>query len=888
MRHLCLLLVCLLLPATRAAEPAVAAGGGHSLGLASDGNIYAWGSDGSGQLGLSRTLFRTKGSKVDLPVGSKVSALAAGRSHSLALMVDGSVFTWGENEQGQLGDGSYTTRSTPARIAATQTGIAIAAGKAHSLVLQKDGSVLAWGTNENGELGDDTDFNSPDPVQVVNLPPVTQVRAGYSHAVALDASGRVWTWGDNSYGQLGDEFFIPRLFADEVFLPVKAVRVEAGGDSTFALDSLGRVWSWGRGDNFQLGDGGLNDRATPQLVFGLDKIVSISAGPYDVAAVRSDGTLWYWGGEDYQEPTQITGLQGKAISVSNGEGHILVLLEDGRVISLGNNDSGQLGDGTTESTDTFILTVGLPSMKLVATGLYHSLALARDGTLWAWGNNAQGQLGEASELEYNLPRLIRNFSGVSQIASGELHSLALKTDGSVWAWGSNYYGALGDGTERDRSSPVKVLGLPVIRKISAGSDNSVAIATDGTVWTWGTNHSGELGINNKDIYYSVKAIKVPTLTSITEVAVGESFMLGLKSDGTVWAWGENGSGQLGLGDKTQRDIPQRIPTLSDVIAVAAGKSHALALKRDGTVWAWGNGVSGQLGNTNSPTNQLLPVQVGGLSGVKAIDAGERVSTALTTNGRIFAWGENYEGELGNEIDFESRVPAMAEGENFASISVGSWHTLTLKTDGSAWGFGWNYFGQMGDGTFDDKYTHAGIVNSQLTAFLDLAPGKTKLPIPAGKLPPFLVETTKIGSLQKLSLIGSIGVNGFASAPPPPLDGQPGSKARSNGSFSAGFNVYVAAIIPGAPATASAPERPVSLFLKTQLASWQPYLGGPLTEYLRGVSESSDKRIVVDILSSTDISSLVGTKFLLGYGVDSEEMIRAGRYRVVYEVGNAKP
>lgn len=864
-----------------AADAGVAAGYAHSMALTADGNIYTWGSDYFGQLGQSRTLFRTKGAKVDLPAGVAISTFAAGRGHTLALNTAGDIYTWGQNDSGQLGDGSFTGRSTPAKIANVKA-TAVSAGKAHSVALQADGSVLAWGVNDNAELGNDSDETSKTPVKVLDLPAVKMVKAGYSHTAALDAAGRVWTWGDNSYGQLGDDVYGFYYTAGPVTsLPVKATLIEAGGDATYALDTLGRVWAWGRNDNYQLGNGTLDDSATPILVPGLDKVIAISASRNDVAVVRSDGTFWFWGGDNFPTPTRITGVTGKAVGVSNGELHTLILMADGSILATGSNDSGQLGNGTTTDASGFTTALGLPVVKAVGAGLYHSLALANDGTLYAWGNNAQGELGEAAELEYNVPRLVKNMSGIVQVASGDSHSLALGGDGTVWAWGNNYYGSLGDGSDRDKSTPVKVLGLPAVKLLRAGGNNSAAIASDGSVWTWGANFNGQIGVNSTTVDYYTKPQKVPGLSSVIDMAIGTNFMLALKSDGTVWAWGKNKSGQLGLGDKTQRKAPTQIASLSNVIGIAAGDIHSVALKRDGTVWAWGYGSDGQLGNSDSPDDQLTPALVRNLSGIKSVGAGIYMSGALGSNGRIYTWGSNFDGELGTSETYYTPTPVLADGENFSTISIGGEHTLAVKSDGSLWAFGWNGYGQIGDGTFDDQYSYVGVVNSLVNGFLNLSPSKPSLAVPAGKRPPFLVETNKIGGNLQLSLTSNISLNSFA-------DAGAGNRLASSNNFAASsYNVYVAAIIPGAAATATAPARPVSVYLKTRLASWQPYLGGPITEYLRGVTQSSDQKIVVDILTSTDISSLVGTQFLLGYGADANEMLAAGRYRVVYEVGAPK-
>jgi len=876
--RLILAVFCAALGQAWAAEPAVAAGAAHSLALASDGSVYSWGSDNYGQLGLSRTLFRTQGVTVDLPTASKVASTAAGRAHSLAVLTDGSVFSWGANDSGQLGDGSQTARSLPLPVTLAASAKAVASGSDFSLALLQDGSAWTWGTNDNGELGLGNRTGKLSPARIPNLAAISQIASGNSHSIALDSKGSIWTWGRNSYGQLGDGAGRQRLTVGQVKLSVVATRVAAGGDASFALDTNGQVWAWGRNDYFQLGDGGTNDRADPALVPGLSKVIALSAGTYGTAAVTQDGKLWLWGGS-LQTPTPVSGIPAAA-EVSMSAQNISLVLADGGLMSLGANDSGQLGNGGTSNSDTFVRALGLPAMQAVATGAQHTLAIARDGVLWSWGSNAGGQLGEARQLEHAVPSLIANLTNVTQIASGDSHSLALKADGSVWAWGLNAHGALGDNSELDRASPVAVTGLPTIKRIVAGGESSAAIAMDGSVWTWGSNLSGQLGFDSESIRYAVKPMQVTTLSDISDIAVGDRLMLALGRDGTVWAWGENTAGQLGIGNKLPKTGVVKVIGLSNVVAIGAGGSHGLAVKADGSIYTWGNGASGQLGNSDSPINQLLPAQVRGLMGIKAVDGAQNSSAALASNGKLYTWGANYTGELGVADGNASTTPRLADGDDFASFSMGYLHALALKTDGSAWSFGWNGAGQLGDGTFKDQATQVGVVNTQLRDFLDLSPSKPRLPIPAGKQPPFLVGTQKLGSNSRLSLSASISLNSFSDIVRPTQSAQ----ATAKNSFAAtGYNVYVAAVAPGAAATATTAARPAAVFMKTTLANWQAYLGGPMTEYMRGVAEGDDKKIVVDILTSMDISTLLGTQFLIGYGSDADEMVRAGRYRVVYEV-----
>jgi len=201
------------------------------------------------------------------------------------------------------------------------------------------------------------------------------------------------------------------------------------------------------------------------------------------------------------------------------------------------------------------------------------------------------------------------FNVTPMLSAGEQYSLALKSDGTVWAWGSNRSGQLGDGTGGNlydyKAEPVQVSGLSGAVAVSAGSRHSLAVKEDGTVWAWGYNGSGQLGDGTTDQRFT--PVQVSGLSGILAVSAGNSHSLAVKQDGTVWAWGANWSGLLGDGTNTDRYTPVRVSGSSDAVAVSAGGDHSLGLRGDGTVWAWGYSGSGQLGD-GSVSYKALPVQ----------------------------------------------------------------------------------------------------------------------------------------------------------------------------------------------------------------------------------------------------------------------------------------
>lgn len=336
----------------------------------------------------------------------------------------------------------------------------------------------------------------------------------------------------------------------------------------------------------------------------------------------------------------------------------------------------------------------------IAAEKERSLVVLSNGTVKAWGNNQFGQLGDGTTIDRHIPVDINTLSSIAAVAAGAYHSLALGNNGKVWTWGKNDYGELGDGTQTENHIPRQVSGLSNIISIAAGFDYSIALRNDGTVWAWGNNMWGVLG--NGNYTTQLRPVQVINLSDIIAIAAGTEHCLALKNDGTVWAWGWNANGCLGDNSNiAKRSTPAPIPALSGVKAIAAnGSIHSLALKNDGTVWAWGDNFYGQLGD-GTLIGKSAPMQLSSLDNITAIGTGERHSFAIRNDGTLWAWGWNGNGQLGVDLNFSSyqstpvSVPALLGTKR---ITGGSFHSLVQKTSGSIFTMGNNVYGQLGDGT----------------------------------------------------------------------------------------------------------------------------------------------------------------------------------------------
>jgi alpha-tubulin suppressor-like RCC1 family protein len=362
------------------------------------------------------------------------------------------------------------------------------------------------------------------------------------------------------------------------------------------------------------------------LVLGLAGTALSGAGTAQAGVIPTRHAVVVWGGNSNFTPQQLANSAG-VVQVSAGGAHSLVLSSDGTVWARGNNWFGQLGNGTDTASSTLIQVPGLTGVVQVSAGGFHSLALRSDGTVWEWG---LWGLGDDNLTPAEVPGL----TGVTKVAAGDGFSLALRSDGTVWAWGNNYTGDLGDGTTTASSVPVQVSGLSQVTSIAAGIDSALAIRTQGvttvkTVWAWGGNGSGQLGDGTLGNHLTPERVTGIQAPSVAGISVGEEFAVALGSDGSVWAWGADDAGQLGNAP-TASPVTRPVETTgmdSGITQVSAGANHVLALKSNGTVLAWGDNSEGELG-TGSTAGVAGAVQVSGLASVTQVSAGAGYSLAI--------------------------------------------------------------------------------------------------------------------------------------------------------------------------------------------------------------------------------------------------------------------
>ncbi|MBK5305972.1 MAG: tandem-95 repeat protein [Frankiaceae bacterium] len=685
--------------------------------------------------------------------------MAVGGRHTCAVMDTGLVRCWGDNANGQLGNGTRAVSNEPKPVPTITTAVAVTAGNTHTCALLKTATVMCWGLNSNGQIGADSVLvNSSDtPRAVPGLADVRAIAAGGFHNCALLDTGHVKCWGLDGVGQLGDGAGTP---LGEAFTPVEvtgidnATAIAAGEFHTCARLATGGMKCWGHNGFGQLGNDSDIDSTTPVAVSGLP-----------------DGNK-------------------KALAITTGYGHTCAVIDDddadedkNTIRCWGNNTQGQLGDGTTTDRKTPVPVkydkngyhanasydyADFFGADVVSAGQYHTCARTVAGGAWCWGNAGRGQIGNGTKGEVDVyPGVDEKqkfmwrsakpvaIDPVSAITAGGFHTCALLGT-QMQCWGYNFYGQLGSYLD-ESFVPVTVTALQGAESVATGTDAACArVQVPGTPDThqpvcWGTNAHGELGANvtPAPTSNSTVPVKVFNLADVSTLAAGNGHTCTLPTGSTSpLCWGNNDDGQLGNATSTDSNVPVAVSALTTATQLSAGGralggveiAHTCARLHDGTARCWGRNGDGQLGNnatSTSPTTASVVVLYDAdpappdpsvpddhfdpqpLTGVVQVAAGGSHSCALRTDTTVWCWGRNANGQLGDNtttgrhlatqvklVDDPDDDPPDTYLTGVKAVTAGERHTCALMAgaeDGKVRCWGANNLGQLGDGTTGERH-----------------------------------------------------------------------------------------------------------------------------------------------------------------------------------------
>lgn len=687
----------------------IAAGNHVTAGLKTDGSLWAWGYSGSllgnGETSTSSTGRRSSPVQVVAQSSQQWKYLIAPTSTIAGIRLDGSLWMWGAGNLGTLGDGTTVGKSSPVQTVAGGTDWSyITGGDRFFCAIKTNGTVWTWGRNPNGQLGDGTTVDKSSPVQeMTGSTDWKQVFCGASHTIAIKNGGTLWAWGSNSSGQLGDGTTVSRSS------PVQTVAggtnwnsVPVGGNwnttTSSAIKTDGTLWLWGSGGSGILGNNSTTSRSSPvqtvaggttwkQVTIGIGHHAAIktdgslwtwgsnsdrnlgdgttvnksspvqtTAGGTDWAtvyatgssgnhAIKTDGTLWVWG-RSYTSSGQSLGLSGSAGYVSSPTQqrfgtNTWVSAVGGRYVGIGIRTNGTpwfWGELSTAATDitavpgstpvvrhmpTPFLTERWNSATSIVCGAGASASntnktafatIRSDGTLWTWGANDKGQLGHGDSRTDARPfpnQTVAEGNDWSSVYVGGTHMIGIKTNGTMWSWGDNSVGQLGHSlTSQNASSPIQVVAGPGSWiSAAAGVSNSVGISSDRTLWVWGSNTYGQLGIPGSGV--ASTPMQHTDLGPWKQAACGYNTMAAIKQEGTLWMWGQNTNGIWGANYSAgtyASTLTQTICAGTNWSQVSLGVDGVAAVKTDGTLWHWGGYLGSTVGLGADPTPILLTAQ----------------------------------------------------------------------------------------------------------------------------------------------------------------------------------------------------------------------------------------------------------------------------------------
>jgi alpha-tubulin suppressor-like RCC1 family protein len=561
---------------------AVAAGGLHSCAVLVDGTVRCWGFNVSGELGNGS--LQQSNTPVAVSGLSNVVDVITGDAHTCALQLGGLAFCWGRGQEGELGNGGSVNSATPVQVSLSGV-VSLAAGTKSTCAITAGGALSCWGDNTFGQIGDGTTTRRPAPTLVLGVSNMVQAAIGDGYACGVNSRGVAQCWGTNSEGQLGNGTTSPTPLPSTVggfSGSIGALRIGVSAQFNCAARGTGGVSCWGLGGSGQLGDGQGNGFSFNPVNAQVADTVALVTGGAHSCSVSAAGAVFCWGdngagqmgngvtGGTVKAPRAVASLTN-VTALAAGSAYTCALTVDANVACWGANSSGQLGLGFTSTASNVPLalsSLGVGTVRAIATGSNHACALMVDRTLRCWGSNFSGQLGTgAVNGGSSLPVPVAGITNAVAVSAGSSHTCAVLVDGTARCWGSDFFGELGNGIiVNNRPLPDVVTGLTDAISVSAGLSDTCVVRAESSTSCWGHNDKGQLGAADSNdhsaptpviqSFVTVRGVTIPQkLAFVTAIGIEGGHACALLATGQPLCWGDNDFGWIGDGTNDPRPRP---------------------------------------------------------------------------------------------------------------------------------------------------------------------------------------------------------------------------------------------------------------------------------------------------------------------------------------------
>ncbi len=663
----------------------VSSGRYHGCGVKKDGTVWCWGDGDSYKLGNGSTT--DQGTMVQVPGLADFVKVVAGGSHSCALKNNGSVWCWGEGSSGELGNGTSTDSLVPVQVSGVNDYTDIAATEGTSCGLTYSGAVNCWGMGAQGQLGNGGSGTAASPNPVINITNFTQISgaertlgANEGHFCGVTKAGTAYCWGREAGGEFGNTSGasgnqnVPTQFGTRTDL----AKISTSGTLTCAITASGSAYCSGSDSVGQLGNGAVTTgtQHDPLIVSDVTDFIDIEAGVDAACGIRKGREVVCWGndangelgngpGVTANQTTPVKTNIRNAIAISIGDlSHTAIIdnsatdavvadknlnliaagresgctiIKDGGAACWGDDTNGELGNGTitgTQYTPTAVNDAG-PWMQISnsvgSTAFGHACGIKGDGSAWCWGYGGDGQLGNGTSTQTSPVVVDVATRKWSQVSVGAGYACGLEPDGEMYCWGVGF-----------GATPTQAQAGKVWTKISAGRGNTCGITKDGRAWCWGEDALGQLGNGATTTTTQTTAVEISGDGPWVDISAGD-VSCGIKSNGTLWCWGDLTSAAITGWDNT---VPQLMMDIGPWVKVKSARRNVCAIKANGTLWCFGEGSDYMNGN-NSTTDYAYPQLVFGGGQYIDVSVGYDQVCAMKSDYTAYCWGLNGTGQIGN-------------------------------------------------------------------------------------------------------------------------------------------------------------------------------------------------------------------------------------------------